>query len=213
MPPQTKKSFPQAWGLIPQTSPTFPQTWGLSADTWGIVAEAWGRGVEAGPTFPHVSKLGAVSRKHPADPWGNCGEIWGSFPQAWGMNPQPSATNPQASQSFPQASALIPHVWGKTPQAGGTSAGAWDSSFETRGKAGVAPSRRAAKGRRPCFILKIVGQTSWLVGRASSRIVATDPAREHARTADRRGCSTRDDGLRSRLLITAHRRAGGGTAP
>ena len=60
-PPQTKKSFPQAWGLIPQTSPSFPQPWGFSADTWGIVAEPWGRGVEAGPTFPHVSKLGVVS--------------------------------------------------------------------------------------------------------------------------------------------------------
>ena len=60
-PPQTKKSFPQVWELIPQTSPTFPQAWGFNGDTWGISGEAWGRVVEAGPTFPHVPKLGAVS--------------------------------------------------------------------------------------------------------------------------------------------------------
>ena len=105
-PPQTKKSFPQAWGLIPQTSPTNPQTWGFNGDTWGIIAEAWGRGVEAGPTFPHVSKLGVVSRKHPADPWGKRGETWRSFPQPWGTNPQ----------MWEHES----HTWGMKPQASPT---------------------------------------------------------------------------------------------
>ena len=117
-PPQTKKSFPQAWGLIPQTSPTFPQTWGFSADTWGIIGEAWGRGVGAGPAFPHVLKLGVVSRKHPGDPWGNGGETWGSFPQ----------------------------VWGNIPQVSGTSAGGWNSSFETGGARGA-----RGLGPAPCW--------------------------------------------------------------
>ena len=73
------------------------------------------------PIFSQVGKGALLGRKAPS-----------AGDHTWGMNPQ-------ASPAFPQ-------VWGNLPQVSGTSAGGWNSSFETWGERGARDPGRPLLG-------------------------------------------------------------------